>query len=217
MRPHFRRPSHGTIAAYLALFVALGGTSYAVTSLPKNSVGSAQIRNHSVKGSDLGSNSITTSKVKNGSLRAGDFAAGQLPSGPTGPAGATGPAGPAGTARAYGRVEANGVVDTPHSSGLAAVTHPLVGVYCISPDPARGIDVNTTGVLAIPDPHGAYFKDQNPEVEWDSLRRDCPVGSLEVNVFVDGANNPTLTGNGDDSYRQYSHVFADGPFFFIIP
>lgn len=34
--------------AYLALFVALGGTSYAAVSLPANSVGNRQIRNHSI-------------------------------------------------------------------------------------------------------------------------------------------------------------------------
>jgi hypothetical protein len=34
--------------AYLALFVALGGTSYAAANLPANSVGNRQIRNHSI-------------------------------------------------------------------------------------------------------------------------------------------------------------------------
>lgn len=36
------------VVAYLALFVALGGTSYAAVSLPANSVGNRQIRNHSI-------------------------------------------------------------------------------------------------------------------------------------------------------------------------
>ncbi len=39
--------------AYLALFVALGGTSYAAVQLPKNSVGSAQIGDGSVSFGDL--------------------------------------------------------------------------------------------------------------------------------------------------------------------
>jgi hypothetical protein len=34
--------------AYLALFIALGGTSYAALSVPANSVGTRQIRNHSI-------------------------------------------------------------------------------------------------------------------------------------------------------------------------
>ncbi len=37
------------VVAYLALFVALGGTSYAAINLPANSVGGTQIRNGSIK------------------------------------------------------------------------------------------------------------------------------------------------------------------------
>lgn len=36
------------LIAYLALFVALGGTSYAAASLPAGSVGTRQLRNHSI-------------------------------------------------------------------------------------------------------------------------------------------------------------------------
>ncbi|HET9102484.1 MAG TPA: hypothetical protein VFN55_03960 [Solirubrobacteraceae bacterium] len=36
------------LVAYLALFVALGGTSYAAITIPRNSVGARQIRNHSI-------------------------------------------------------------------------------------------------------------------------------------------------------------------------
>ncbi len=36
------------LVAYLALFIALGGTSYAAVNLPAGSVGSRQLRNHSI-------------------------------------------------------------------------------------------------------------------------------------------------------------------------
>jgi hypothetical protein len=39
---------HSNLIAYIALFVALGGTSYATLSLPTGSVGAKQIRNHSI-------------------------------------------------------------------------------------------------------------------------------------------------------------------------
>jgi hypothetical protein len=42
----FRDHARRNAVAYVALFVALGGTSYAATQLPANSVGAAQIRNH---------------------------------------------------------------------------------------------------------------------------------------------------------------------------
>lgn len=83
--------------ALLALFVALGGTSYAAVSLPKNSVGTAQLKANAVKQGKIKNGAVTrakirngainTHKVENGSLRAGDFAPGQLPKGAEGPAG----------------------------------------------------------------------------------------------------------------------------------
>lgn len=51
-------PSHTTVIAYLALFVALGGSAYAVTQLPKNSVGPKQLK----------ANAVTTTKIKNGAV-----------------------------------------------------------------------------------------------------------------------------------------------------
>jgi hypothetical protein len=36
------------VISLIALFVALGGASYAAVSLPSNSVGTAQIRNNAV-------------------------------------------------------------------------------------------------------------------------------------------------------------------------
>lgn len=36
------------LVGWIALFIALGGTGYAAVSIPRNSVGAAQIRNHSI-------------------------------------------------------------------------------------------------------------------------------------------------------------------------
>jgi hypothetical protein len=43
-----RAPSPALVISLIALFVALGGTTYAATSLPANSVGTKQIKNKSV-------------------------------------------------------------------------------------------------------------------------------------------------------------------------
>ena len=72
--------------ALLALFIALGGTSYAAVALPKNSVGTKQLKK----------NAVTSAKVKNGSLKESDFKAGELPQGPKGDTGAQGPKGDTG-------------------------------------------------------------------------------------------------------------------------
>jgi hypothetical protein len=76
-----RRLTYANVMATIAVFIALGGTSYAVVELSKSQV----------KTKHIAKNAVTTGKVKDGSLLGKDFKAGQLV------AGAPGPAGPAGT------------------------------------------------------------------------------------------------------------------------
>lgn len=84
MRKHL---NPALVLSIVAVFIALGGTSYAISQLPKNSVGTKQIKK----------NAVNSAKVKDRSLLVKDFKKGQLPKGATGAAGATGPAGPVGT------------------------------------------------------------------------------------------------------------------------
>ena len=49
--------------AYLALFVSLGGTSYAAFSIPANSVGTRQVRNGAITTKKIANGSITPSKL----------------------------------------------------------------------------------------------------------------------------------------------------------
>ncbi len=89
---------YANVVASLALFVALGGTSYAALQLPKGSVGTEQLRR----------DAVTSPKVKPGSLLLSDFRSSQRERlrGPSGPAGARRRARrirPAGRARCAGR------------------------------------------------------------------------------------------------------------------
>lgn len=94
MRISIPRPSPALVISCVALGLALGGTGYAtVLAVPKNSVGTAQLKNGAVTTKKLASNAVTSSQVKNRSLLSADFRPGQLPAGPTGPQGAQGPAG----------------------------------------------------------------------------------------------------------------------------
>jgi hypothetical protein len=88
--PRIRRPSPALIVACVALGITLSGASYAAVVLPRNSVGTAQLK----------ANSVNTFKVANGSIRAIDLVPGIRvgPRGLTGPAGPAGSAGPAGAA-----------------------------------------------------------------------------------------------------------------------
>jgi hypothetical protein len=47
------RLTYANVIASISLFIALGGTSYAVTQLPANSVGSPQVKNNSLFAHDL--------------------------------------------------------------------------------------------------------------------------------------------------------------------
>src|SRR4051812_21761868 len=81
--------TYANVTATIALFVALGGTSYAALRLPRNSVGSAQIR----------TGAVHSSEVRDRSLRLRDIAvaARSALSGRQGPAGPQGPPGTAAT------------------------------------------------------------------------------------------------------------------------
>ena len=94
------RPGHGTLVAYLALFVALGGTSYGVAT---GSIDGREIKNNSVGSKDLRNNDIRSRDVRNGALLSADFKAGQLPAGARGATGPPGPQGARGPAGAPGR------------------------------------------------------------------------------------------------------------------
>jgi hypothetical protein len=82
MKRIFRNGRYANVTATVALVVALGGTSYAASKLPANSV--------------------TSKTVKDRSLLSKDFKRGQLPAGKAGKAGAPGRPGPAGAAGPQG-------------------------------------------------------------------------------------------------------------------
>src|SRR5581483_8839906 len=100
------RITPGTVLATIALFLALGGVSYAAATLPRNSVTTVQVKDHS--------------------LLAKDFARGQIPRGPVGPAG------PAGSAAAskWVLVNPNGSI-AAQSGGISITTH-TTGDYIVN-------------------------------------------------------------------------------------
>jgi hypothetical protein len=55
------RHIRNNLVGYIALFVALGGTSYAAFSLPAGSVGARQLRNHAITATKLNPTSVAAS------------------------------------------------------------------------------------------------------------------------------------------------------------
>jgi hypothetical protein len=70
--------TYANVMATIAVFIALGGGAYAVSTAPKNSVVSKSIKNGQVKKPDLADNSVTSNKVADGSLIGADIAHGAV-------------------------------------------------------------------------------------------------------------------------------------------
>lgn len=72
------RPSHATVVAYLALLVALGGSSYAAVQAGRNTVTSKSIKNGQVKKKDLATGAVSSAKVLDKSVGGTDLAPGAV-------------------------------------------------------------------------------------------------------------------------------------------
>ncbi len=112
MRSLKQHLTYANVIATLALFLALGGASYAAIKLPANSVGSKQIKD----------GAVTSADIKNHSIRSGDFKGG-LPSGPRGPRGPQGDKGAA-AAKYWAHISGGTNPTVLHSSGGIDVSRP---------------------------------------------------------------------------------------------
>jgi hypothetical protein len=102
------RLSYANVVSSLALFIALGGTGYAVTQLPRNSVGNRQLK----------SNAVSSGKIRARAVQRSDLA----PNARIGARGARGPTGPTGPLGPSETIQVNrpGVVGIPAGAGGAA-------------------------------------------------------------------------------------------------
>jgi hypothetical protein len=212
-----KRLTYANVMSTIAVFAALGGGAYAAASLPRNSVGSAQIRDHAITRHDLARGVLaagSTTGIQGPQGEAGSPGAAGAP-GPAGARGATGDmgaTGPAGSARAYGFVKPDGTLIANRSHGVVSVLHTLgSGIYCIELDPS--IDPKTTSVLTTPDYeysqtvyHGTG-NDLTALAMPRSSNLSCPTPRIQVFTAVQQFGNGAFAGN-----------FAnDEGFFFIVP
>lgn len=188
-----RHARHNAVA-YLALFVALGGTSFAAATVitgknvKNSSLTSADVKNSSLTGTDVKNSSLTGSDIRaeainsddvaNGSLLAQDFGAGQLPAGPPGPKGDKGDAG------------------APGEKGLTGDPGPITG------DLPSGVTLRGGYAVSYPDGNlGAT----NPL--WSSISFGFRLPSVPTNhVLAQGATTPECQGTVDNPEAAPGHL-----------
>jgi hypothetical protein len=155
------RFTYANVTASIALFVALGGVSYAATALPANSVGSTQLKDSAVTSSKIANATITSQKLNADTIKALRGQTGDRgPTGLTGSQGVkgdTGSAGPVGAKGDTGSVGLQGVKGDTGAKGDQG--NPGIGrVYSVALDwkmsPACGncsgynVDSGSVSVLA---------------------------------------------------------------------
>jgi hypothetical protein len=72
------RLTYANVMATIAVFIALGGASYAATQLPPSSVGTKQLKKSSVTKPKIKKNAVTGAKVADRSLTGSDLAIGTI-------------------------------------------------------------------------------------------------------------------------------------------
>jgi Collagen triple helix repeat (20 copies) len=175
--------------ALIALFVALGGTTYAASSAPapNNSVGSSQVINGSLKTVDLSKKARKALKGNRGlrGLKGAIGATGATgATGAQGPKGDTGATGAAGSALAYAEVGPGGTIVSGRVKNIAqtSITSAGTGIFCFSNLGFTPNNVQATRQGASSDPGLANYI--------MGVAGGCPAGTqvtITIQVFSAGA------------------------------
>jgi Collagen triple helix repeat (20 copies) len=152
LRPLSHR--HGTAVAYLALFVALGGSAYAAVTVTGQNIKDGTVTGKDVKNRSLGKSKLSATAL--GSLTGERGPAGpegpQGPQGqrgsqgPAGPIGQTGPLGPAGPAGGEGPV---GPMGAPGISGYVVVHTSVPDEISVPAGEKRDVSIGCPGTKKV--------------------------------------------------------------------
>jgi hypothetical protein len=144
------RLSYANVMSSLAVFIALGGSSYAAVKITgkdvkDNSLTGADIRRNSISGSDIRASAVNSDDIEDGSLLAQDFRAGQLPRGEAGPRGPKGDTGSVDTSNFYDKAQSDARFLA--AAGKATDADQLDGLDSSAFTRGSGRIVNTGGTI----------------------------------------------------------------------
>jgi hypothetical protein len=183
----------GHFVAYLALFFALGGTSFAaVNALPKNSVGSPQIKNGSIQKIDISKRTVSALRGLRGARGLTGATGSTGATGATGAQGIKGDTGAPGSALAYAHVLADGTLDTANSKNIVGEEHSPggnTGRYCF--------DLGFTPMNAIATSQKISFEANSVVLqvglEPGAITGICPAPFQDASVYAWASNTAALT------------------------
>jgi hypothetical protein len=172
------RLTYANVMATVAVFLALGGVSYAAVSLPRGSVGREQLRKDSVTKSKIARKSVGRSELRRRGVTKGSLSPWirrqlrrRAKTGATGPRGATGARGLAGPPARRVRY-----------SAAASAT----------PEPVTAFDLNALRLTTSCDQSGAT-------TTLNFSVRSADGGTLEETITVDGSSDPNSDPNAPGS------------------
>jgi hypothetical protein len=180
------RASFSNVMATIAMFVGVGGTSYAAITLPRNSVGQRQLQAGAVGAQEVKRGAIASRAIKNGAVRLRDLSSGTKAA----LAGKPGPPGPPGEAAVALRAaitsagepiagNSNGVAPVPPNKRLVAFSRDLTG--CV---PTATLARNAGGATVNPGPGRIVVAIENNRVAVETFRPDGTPDFLPFNLVV---------------------------------
>ena len=72
------KPTYANVMATIAVFIALGGASYAAVKVPKSSVGTKQLKKNAVSTAKIRNKAVTTAKIRDQAITAAQVQNGTL-------------------------------------------------------------------------------------------------------------------------------------------
>lgn len=186
--------SYANVMASVAVFIALGGTSYAAIKVTGKNV-----KDSSLTGRDIRNSSLTGSDVRDRSLLSRDFRDGQLPAGPPGAQGAQGAPGRDGADGQTGPVGPTFARST-FTPGTAC-NPPDINSPTIPDDESVRVDCATLTVT-LPTAGRLLLRG---ETDWLA---DDNGAAANCNLKLDGTALPETTGPGQTDGTHQNSDFA---------